>query len=53
MGMAATEAVLRGDTGRMISLRGTELTTVPFAEALDELKTVPAERYAEAEVLFG
>ncbi|WP_295786264.1 6-phosphofructokinase [uncultured Microbacterium sp.] len=53
MGMAATEAVLRGDTGRMISLRGTELSTVPFAEALDELKTVPAERYAEAEVLFG
>jgi 6-phosphofructokinase 1 len=53
MGMAATEAVLRGERNRMVSLRGTALTTVPFAEALDQLKTVPPERYAEAAILFG
>lgn len=53
MGMAATEAVLRGERNRMVSLHGTALTTVPFAEALDQLKTVPPERYAEAAILFG
>jgi len=37
----------------MVALRGTEIVRVPLAEATSQLKTVPPERYAEAEVFFG
>jgi phosphofructokinase-like protein len=52
-GLAAIDAVDKGEFGRMVALRGTDITTVPLAEAVGTLKTVPAERYAEAEVFFG
>ena len=42
-----------GDFGTMVALRGTDIVRVPLAEATRELKTVPPERYAEAEVFFG
>ncbi|MEU6242311.1 MULTISPECIES: 6-phosphofructokinase [unclassified Streptomyces] len=48
-GWHAVEAVHRGEFGMMTALRGTEIVTVPLAEAVSSLKTVPAERYAEAE----
>ena len=37
----------------MVALQGTEIVRVPLQEATKELKTVPVERYAEAEVFFG
>jgi 6-phosphofructokinase 1 len=37
----------------MVALRGTQIVRVPLAEAVATLKTVPEERYAEAEVFFG
>ena len=37
----------------MVALRGTDIVQVPLAEATSELKLVPPERYAEAEVFFG
>jgi ATP-dependent phosphofructokinase / diphosphate-dependent phosphofructokinase len=37
----------------MVALRGTEIVRVPLIEATRELKLVPADRYAEAEVFFG
>jgi 6-phosphofructokinase 1 len=37
----------------MVALRGTDIVRVPLAEATAKIKTVPAERYAEAEVFFG
>jgi 6-phosphofructokinase 1 len=37
----------------MVALRGTEIHTVNFSEALGALKTVPAERYEAAAMLFG
>jgi 6-phosphofructokinase 1 len=40
MGVRAVEALAKGETGRMVSLRGEELTTVPIAEAVATLKTV-------------
>ena len=46
-------AVTNGDWGRMVALRSTEIVTVPFAEALGTLKTVPQSRYDEAAMLFG
>jgi ATP-dependent phosphofructokinase / diphosphate-dependent phosphofructokinase len=52
-GLHAVDAVCDGDFGVMVALRGTDIVRVKLAEATAELKTVPAERYAEAEVFFG
>ncbi len=52
-GLHAVDAVTDGESGIMVALRGTEIVRVPLADATRELKTVPAERFAEAEVLFG
>jgi ATP-dependent phosphofructokinase / diphosphate-dependent phosphofructokinase len=52
-GLHAIDAVHEGAFGTMVALRGTEIVRVPLEEATRELKTVPVERYAEAEVLFG
>jgi 6-phosphofructokinase 1 len=52
-GLAAIDAVQGGAYGQMVALRGTDIVRVPLAEATAELKTVPVERYAEAEVFFG
>jgi 6-phosphofructokinase 1 len=52
-GLHAIDAVHEGDFGKMVALRGTDIVRVNLAEATAELKTVPAERLAEAEVFFG
>ena len=52
-GLHAVDAVHEGDFGVMVALRGTDIVRVKLAEATAELKTVPLERYAEAEVFFG
>jgi ATP-dependent phosphofructokinase / diphosphate-dependent phosphofructokinase len=52
-GVHAIDAVHDGAFGMMVALRGTEIVRVPLAEATRELKLVPPERYAEAEVFFG
>jgi ATP-dependent phosphofructokinase / diphosphate-dependent phosphofructokinase len=52
-GLHAVDAVHEGDFGVMVALRGTDIVRVKLAEATAELKTVPMERYAEAEVFFG
>jgi len=52
-GLSAIDAVHSADWGVMVALRGTDIVRVPLAEATAELKTVPPERYAEAEVFFG
>ena len=52
-GLGAIDAVQDGAFGQMVALRGTDIVRVPLAEATAELKTVPVERYAEAEVFFG
>ncbi|MGV9884183.1 6-phosphofructokinase [Streptomyces sp. NPDC003006] len=51
-GWHAVEAVHRGEYGRMTALRGTDITMVPLAEAVTELKTVPKDRMDEAESVF-
>ncbi|GLV77442.1 ATP-dependent 6-phosphofructokinase [Streptomyces hygroscopicus] len=51
-GWHAVEAAHRGDFGMMTALRGTDITMVPIAEAVTELKTVPADRMDEAESVF-
>jgi ATP-dependent phosphofructokinase / diphosphate-dependent phosphofructokinase len=51
-GWHAVEAVHRGDFGQMTALRGTDVIMVSLAEAVTELKTVPADRMEEAESVF-
>jgi 6-phosphofructokinase 1 len=52
-GLHAIDAVREGDFGKMVALRGTDVVRVSLSEATAALKTVPVERYAEAEVFFG
>jgi ATP-dependent phosphofructokinase / diphosphate-dependent phosphofructokinase len=52
-GLHAIDAVHDGAFGSMVALRGTDIVRVPLSEATAELKTVPLERYQEAEVFFG
>jgi len=52
-GVNAIRAVADGAFGQMVALRGTDIVRVPIAEAIRELKLVPPERYAEAEIFFG
>jgi len=52
-GLHAIDAVNDGDWGKMVALQGTGIVRVPLEEATRELKTVPLERYQEAEVFFG
>jgi ATP-dependent phosphofructokinase / diphosphate-dependent phosphofructokinase len=52
-GLHAIDAVHDQDWGTMVALRGTDIVRVPLTEATAELKTVPLERYQEAEVFFG
>src|SRR5215475_5841185 len=52
-GVHAIRAVADGAFGMMVALRGTEIVRVPIADAVSQLKLVPMERYAEAEVFFG
>src|SRR5258705_3841163 len=49
----AIDAVHEGDFGKMVALKSTDIVRVPLADATRELKTVPVERYTEAEVFFG
>jgi phosphofructokinase-like protein len=52
-GVHAIRAVADGSYGMMVALRGTDIVCVPLSEATTQLKLVPPERYAEAEVFFG
>ncbi|MHC0429011.1 6-phosphofructokinase [Streptomyces sp. O3] len=51
-GWHAVEAVHRREFGMMTALRGTDIVMAPLAEAVETLKTVPAERYAESECVL-
>ncbi|MDR6436671.1 6-phosphofructokinase 1 [Paenarthrobacter nicotinovorans] len=53
LGMAAVALALEQQWGTMVSLNGTDITNVPLASALVDLKTVPEARFVEAEALFG
>jgi phosphofructokinase-like protein len=52
-GLHAIQAVHAEAWGHMVALRGTDIVTVPLAEATKELKVVDPDLYAEAEVFFG
>jgi 6-phosphofructokinase 1 len=52
-GVAAVDAITRGDYGKMVALRGTEVVAVPLAEALVEPKLLDPELFETAEIFFG
>ncbi len=52
-GLHAIDAVHAGASGVMVALKSTQIVQVPLEEATRALKTVPVERYREAEVFFG
>ena len=52
-GVAAADAIARGETGTMVALRGTEIATVPLSDALAEPKLLDPEFFEAAEVFFG
>jgi 6-phosphofructokinase 1 len=52
-GVAAVDAVARGESGVMVALRGTEVITVDILEALENNKLLDPRLYETAEVFFG
>lgn len=52
-GIAASDAVQRGEWGTLAALRGDRIEMVALAESAGLLKTVPQNRYAEARLNFG
>lgn len=52
-GMNVVDLVHDKEWGKMVSLRGTDVVRVDFAEALSGLKEVPQDRWEEAMTLFG
>src|SRR4051794_39130134 len=52
-GLHATIAAHEGHTGQMVALHGTEIRLVPLADAVAQLKTVPASRLTETASFTG
>ena len=52
-GLAAIDATMHGRFGRMVSLRGTDITHVAIADGIGQLNAVPQSRFDEAAILFG
>jgi phosphofructokinase-like protein len=52
-GVAAIDAAMEGDFGKLVALRGQDIVRVPLAAALDESKLIDPDLYATAEVFFG
>ncbi len=53
LGMAVTDLIADEGWGQMVALHGTTIARVDFADALANLKTVPAESYQDYRQLFG
>ena len=53
MGVKAVQLVKENKFGRMVSLQGRNIVSVPIQDAVGELKTVPADMYELAKIFFG
>jgi 6-phosphofructokinase len=53
LGIAAIDAAHEARWGMMPALRGTRIELVQLREAVEQLRTVPAEEYEVAETFFG
>ncbi|MBI3318067.1 MAG: 6-phosphofructokinase [Candidatus Omnitrophica bacterium] len=52
-GVKAVELVLKGEFGKMVSLQGNAIVSVPIESAVKKLKTVDTELYEIAKIFFG
>jgi 6-phosphofructokinase 1 len=52
-GIKAIDAATAGEWGQMVALRSMMIETVPLADAVRELRTVPESEYATAAAFFG
>jgi len=53
LGLKVVDLIEEGKFGHMASLRGSEITSVPIAEAIGAIKKVSPQRYEEARTFFG
>jgi 6-phosphofructokinase 1 len=53
LGIAAIDAATDGQWGKMTALRSMRIELVDLADAVSELRTVPAEEYEAAAAFFG
>ena len=53
VGVKAADLVHDKDFGKMVAIRGNEVTAVPLSEAVNTLKTVDPEYFSVAQVFFG
>ena len=51
-GLHAVELIAAGKFGRMVSLQGNQVTSVPLSDAVSKLRTVSPELYEEARSFF-
>ncbi len=52
-GVAAVDLVMKGDFGKMVSLKGNRIETVDLVEATSGIKTLDMELYEIARIFFG
>ncbi|MEA2037186.1 MAG: ATP-dependent 6-phosphofructokinase [Nanoarchaeota archaeon] len=52
LGIKAADMVDKGEFGKMVALKGTDVIAVDLNKAVGKLKTVPKERYEEAKIFF-
>ncbi len=52
-GQAISDVLADGDWGKMVALRGTQITRVPFSDAVGHTKNVPMDFYNGTRALFG
>jgi 6-phosphofructokinase 1 len=52
-GLKAIDLIKEKKFGQMVSLKGTEIVSVPIEKAVAKLKTVDLKLYEEAKLLFG
>jgi len=52
-GVKAVELILKGEFGKMVSLQGNKIVSVPLERAVEKLKTVDMELYEIAKTFFG
>lgn len=52
-GVRAVDLVLEGDYGKMVSLQGNKIVSIPIEDSVGALKTVDPQFYELAEIFFG
>jgi len=52
LGVAAAELAIKGSSGLMVGLKGTEIKSIPLSQVAKRLKTVDKKIYQVGEIFF-